>query len=176
MMMLKIKLDTENSLDKYCSELNDLLNSIENDKNNLISLISEFHGNIQDKEYIRSCIDEKIFSFHNLFLNKCYQIIEDIYYSHEFEIASPQNLLYITLETKQKLFEFYVIYQYQLFLDYFDKVIKFKYNDIDYDSIKTNNILNDYIKLENNINVKVDHRVMINYIYQIIKNHGNIDN
>ena len=172
---MKMEVQLKQSSNNYCSELDDLLNSIENDKNNLVSLISEFYGNIQDKEYIRSCIDEKIISFHNLFLNKCYQIIEDIYYSHEFEIASPQNLLYITLETKQRLFEFYMIYQYQLFLDYFDKVIKFKYDDIDYDYIKTNKILSDYIKLENNVNVKVDHRVMINYIYQIIKNHGNID-
>jgi len=170
-----MEVQLKQSFNHYYSDLDDLLNSIENDKNNLMSLISEIHNNTQNKEYIRSCIDDKIFSFHNLFLNKCNLIIYDIYNSHEFEIASTQNLLYITLETKQRLFEFYMIYQYQLFLDYFDKVIKIKYNDDDYDFIKTNNIQNDYIKLENNANIKVDHRVMISYIYQIIKNHGNID-
>jgi len=175
MMMLKIKLDTENSLDKYCLELNNLLTKIDIDKNILISIISEHVGKLQDREYIRSCIDEKLFSFHNVFLHQCYQMIEDIYNSHNFEVASEQNLFKITFETKQKLFEFYMIYQYQLNLDYFDKVINYIYNDDNYNFIKTNNKFDNYLELEANIGLKVDHKIMISYLYQLIKNHGNID-
>ena len=162
------------TLDNYCSELDDILKKVEEDKNYLISLISEYRGKLQDREYIRSCIDEKLFSFHNVFLHQCYQILEDIYYSHSFEVASNQNLFRITFETKQKLFEFYMIYQYQLNLDYFDKVINYIYNDDNYNFIKTNNEFDNYLELESNISLKADHKIMISYLYQLIKNHGNI--
>ena len=162
------------SLDKYCYELDDILKRVEEDKNYLISLISEHRDKLQDREYIRSCIDEKQFSFHNIFLHQCYQMIEDIYNSHNFEVASEQNLFIITFNTKQKLFEFYMIYQYQLNLDYFDKVIKYIYNDDNYNFIKTNNKFNNYLKIEANIGLKADHKIMISYLYQLIKNHGNI--
>jgi len=163
-----------NNLNNYCSELDDILKGVEEDKNYLISLISEHHGNLQDREYIRSCIDEKLFSFHNVFLHQCYQMIEDIYNSHNFEVASEQNLFIITFETKQKLFEFYMIYQYQLNLDYFDKVIKNIYNDDNYNFIKSNNKFDNYLELESNTNLKADHKIIISYLYQLIKNHGNI--
>ena len=162
------------TLDNYCSELDDLLKKIEEDKNYLISLISEHHGNLQDREYIRSCIDEKQLSFHNVFLHQCYHMLEDIYYSHVFEVASKQNLFRITFETKQKLFEFYMMYQYQLNLDYFDKVIKNIYNDDNYNFIKTNDEFDNYLELDANISLKADHMIMISYLYQLIKNHGNI--
>lgn len=169
-----MEIQLKNSLNKYCSKLDDILKRIEEDKNYLISLISEYHGKLQDREYIRSCIDEKQFSFHNVFLHQCYHILEDIYNSHNFEVASEQNLFRITFETKQKLFEFYMIYQYQLNLDYFDKVINYIYNDDNYNFIKTNNEFDNYLELESNISLKADHKIMISYLYQLIKNHGNI--
>ena len=164
-----MEIQLKKSLNNYCSELDDILERIEKDKNYLISLISEHRGNLQDREYIRSCIDEKLFSFHNVFLHQCYQIIEDIYNSHNFEVASEQNLFIITFETKQKLFEFYMIYQYQLNLDYFDKVIKNIYNDDNYNFIKTNNKFDNYLELESNTSIKADHKMMISYLYQLIK-------
>ena len=164
-----------NKLNKYCSELDDLLKRIEEDKNYLISLISEYHSKLQDRGYIRSCIDENQFSFHNVFLHQCYQIIEDIYNSHIFEVASQQTLLNIILETKDSLLRFYMIYQDQLYLDYFDKVINYIYNDDNYNFIKTNNEFNNYLELESNIGLKADHKIMISYLYQLIKNHGNIN-
>jgi len=173
-MEIQLKKSLNNSLNNYCSELDDILKKVEEDKNYLISLISEYHGKLQDREYIRSCIDEKLFSFHNVFLHQCYQMLEDIYYSHIFEVASKQNLFRITFETKQKLFEFYMIYQYQLNLDYFDKVINHIYNDDNYNFIKTNNEFDNYLELESNISLKADHKIMISYLYQLIKNHGNI--
>jgi hypothetical protein len=173
-MEIQLKKSLNNSLNNYCSELDDVLKRVEEDKNHLISLISEYHGNLQDREYIRSCIYEKILSFHNIFLHQCYQMIEDIYNSHIFEVASEQNLFRITFETKQKLFEFYMIYQYQLNLDYFDKVINYIYNDDNYNFIKTNNEFDNYLELESNISLKADHKIMISYLYQLIKNHGNI--
>ena len=169
-----MEIQLKKSLNNYCSELDDILKGVEEDKNYLISLISEYHGKLQDREYIRSCIDEKLFSFHNVFLHQCYQMLEDIYYSHIFEVASEQNLFIITFESKQRLFEFYMIYQYQLNLYYFDKVIKNIYNDDNYNFIKTNNEFNNYLELEANISLKADHKIMISYLYQLIKNHGNI--
>lgn len=170
-----MEMQLKNSLNKYCLELDDILNKIEEDKNYLTSLISEHHGTLQDREYIRSCIYEKNLSFHNVFLHKCHQMIEDIYNSHNFEVASKQNLFIITFETKQKLFEFYMIYQYQLNIDYFDKAINYIYNNDNYNFIKTNNEFDNYLELEKNISLKADHKVMISYLYQLIKNHGNID-
>ena len=170
-----MEIQLKNSLDNYCSELDDILKGVEEDKNYLISLISEYRGNLQDREYIRSCIKENLFIFHNVFLHQCYKLLEDIYYSHIFEIASEQNLFIIAFETKQKLFEFYMIYQYQLNLDYFDKVINYIYNDDDYNFIKTNNKFDKYLELEANISLKADHKIMISYLYQLIKNHGNIN-
>ena len=67
-----------------------------------------------------------------------------------------------------------MIYQYQLNLDYFDKVINYIYNDDNYNFIKTNNEFDNYLELEANMSLKADHKIMISYLYQLIKNHGNI--
>ena len=175
MMMLKIKLDTEmeNSLDKYCLELNDLLINIEHDKNILVQSIQEHTSTLREREAMRSCIYEKLIQFHDLFFNKCITIIDDIYLSRQFEYASAQNLMYITEQTKNTLLRFYKIYQYNINPVHFDIVIKHKYNDKDYQFIFNDGLNYDYIKLDKYKNVNIDNKVMISYLYQLITNYKN---
>jgi len=66
-----------------------------------------------DEEYDK--IRDHIEYVHQLFIKDCYEIINNIYNSHVFELASYTNLEYIKIETQQAL---------QRFVNDFDKYIR----------------------------------------------------
>ena len=159
--MIKIETNENN----YDIKLNDLDISIEHDLNEIHS----GHLLLIEREGIRSNIYEKRIQLHKEFYNSCMQIMNDIYSSHVFEYASSKNFELIKIETQQSLLLFYNRWQHKINKSYFDIVLIYELNDEIYQNIKNNIYLSeDYLYLDNYY-TKINHYMMLNYLYQIIK-------
>lgn len=155
-------------LNSYYTELDDLLASINIDKDKLRS--QEF--SLQDKEFLRSILEAKVIYFHKLFYDILIKIMNDIYSSHIFEYASTQNFTIIKIETEHLLQRFYNIYKYNILPQYFDKVLSQELNEEDYDIVRNNKIDNiSYLYLDKDLNTIINYNVMLNYVSLLVFNH-----
>jgi len=155
------------NIDECCSELYNLLESINKDKDQLRSQ----RLSLQDKEVLRSSLQERIVYFHKLFYEGCIQIIDDVYLSHTFELASAQTFAIIKIETERELQMFYDKYKYDILPQYFDKVLNQELDDEHYDIVRNNKIDGEYLYLDKYMNTILNKDVMINYISSLIFNH-----
>ena len=152
------------TFDDYVNEMDDLLSSIEHDKD----LLHSKEASLMQKEYVRSSIDEKLTYFHKLFIRNCMQIMDDIFEYHMFEVASTVNLQQISIETELTLNRYYQFCRDKIHLNYIDIVLQQEFGDTIFNLI-TNNVNEDYIYLTEYYEVKLNKYVMLSKLYKLIR-------
>lgn len=87
-------------------ELQSLIDDLNISKNDLIQKRVNHEINRKDIDEAYNKIQNHIKYIHEVFVNDCYFIMNDILESHIFEAASYKNLYSIKVETQQALYHF----------------------------------------------------------------------
>lgn len=90
------------------NELQSLIDDLHNDTNELIKKRANHELNRVDIDNAYDKIKDHIEFIHQLFIKDCYEIINNVYNSHEYELASVANLKLIKIETQQALQRFVI--------------------------------------------------------------------
>jgi len=87
-------------------ELQSLIDDLHCDTNELIRKRQNHELNRVDIDNAYDKIKDHMEFIHQLFIKYCYEIINNVYNSHQFELASIKNLEIIKQETQQELYKF----------------------------------------------------------------------
>lgn len=96
------------------NELQSLIDDLHNTTNELIMKRANHELRRVDIDEAYDKIKDQIEFIHQLFIQDCFGIINSIYDSHEFELASAANLELIKIETQQALQRFVIDFKNEL--------------------------------------------------------------
>jgi len=129
--------------------LDNLLQELENKKNELIEKRQNHSLTLIEREFEYEIVDNLIHNIHQQFITCCVDITNEVYHKYEFSYASKSNLELLEIETKQRINNLFYQYEsklnpviiYNLLYENADNAYKESIRDADKYAILNNHTL-----------------------------------